>query len=269
MQLFNLLKQAQQNNGPNENETKKNFDDKHESSEEFIESEAIEEAMNKHDIEEGILNEGQNPEPLMDDSLPEQIREVDPSFEETKMSVEDNAALSEDDVEEVKQSRDLQITDKRIFQSAEYSNSLVDRGSPHSSKPHCIFAPDLVDSSSPQEKQVFDRQLSPNREINVFVDDTIVISENPMKNSPRDQKPGNTNLRFDTEPQIIGQDQEEINQNRNEMAQTQVSVATFTGMRSERKSVDKETIRSSKAESQTRTKIKSHFRKSNSKGQHT
>ena len=90
-----------------------------------------------------------------------------------------------------------------------------------------------------------------------------------MKNSPRDQKPGNTNLRFDTEPQIVGQDQEETNQNRNEMAQTQVSVATFTGMGSERKSVDKETIRSSKAESLTRTKIKSHFRKSNSKGQHT
>ena len=45
-----------------------------------------------------------------------------------------------------------------------------------------------------------------------------------------------------------------------------MSVATFTGMGSERKSLDKETIRSSKADSLTRTKIKSHFRKSNSKG---
>ena len=50
-----------------------------------------EKAMDKHDHEEGILNEGLNPEPFIDDSVPEQIREVDPSFEETRMSGEEHA----------------------------------------------------------------------------------------------------------------------------------------------------------------------------------
>ena len=147
-----MLKQAQQNNGPNENEVHKNFDDKQESSEEFIESEHVEEAMDKHDVAEGILNEGQNPEPLMDGAVPEQIREVDPSFEETKMSGEELAAHSDDEREELKQSMELQVQDKRVFQSADYSEKIADRGSPHSSKPHCSFAPDLVANPSAEER---------------------------------------------------------------------------------------------------------------------
>ena len=209
MQLFNLLKQAQQNNGPNENEVHKNFDDKAETSEEFIESEHVEEAMDKHDVGGGILNEGQNPEPLVGGSLPEQIREVDPSFEETKMSGEELAAHSDDEREELKESMELQMPDKRIFQSADYSDKMVDRGSPHSSKPHCIFAPDLVANPSAEERQNFADELSPNREINVFVDDTIVIRENQFKNRPRDQKPFISNQRFDTEPQIQTKQEEE------------------------------------------------------------
>ena len=88
MQLFNLLKQAQQNNGPNENDVHKNFYNKHESSEEFIESEHVEEATDKHDVEEGFLNEGQHPAALEDDSLPEQTHGVERELEEAKMSVE-------------------------------------------------------------------------------------------------------------------------------------------------------------------------------------
>ena len=57
--------------------------------------------MNKDDAEEGILHEGQHPEPLVQDlANPEEIHEVDPDFEETKLSGDEGAYQSEGEHDE-------------------------------------------------------------------------------------------------------------------------------------------------------------------------
>ena len=69
------------------------------------------------------------------------------------MSGEEHAYLSENEQEEVKQNRELQIKDERVFQSQDYSNKIIDQGSPHNSGPRWKFAPDLADTTSPEERR--------------------------------------------------------------------------------------------------------------------
>ena len=50
----------------------------------------------------------------------------------------------------------------------------IEKGSPNNSGPQCIFAPDLVDTSSPDRDNNNDF-LSNQNEIEIFVEDPIVI----------------------------------------------------------------------------------------------
>ena len=100
MQLFNLLKNAQQNNGPNENQGHKNLDKSEAGEQEFVAEGHTEDVMNKDEVE-GIPNEDQHPGlPRQDDADPEEIKEVEADFEETKLSAEEDAYKSPDDQEE-------------------------------------------------------------------------------------------------------------------------------------------------------------------------
>ena len=64
------------------------------------------------------------------------------------------------------------------------------------------------------------RQLSPNREISAFVDDTIEVRQETGKEQPRDQEPEVPDPKFDTERQIEGQGQGVANLGRQEFTIT-------------------------------------------------
>ena len=162
-----------------------------------------------------------------------------------------------------------------LIQSVDYTERSLEKGSPNNSGPQCIFAPDLVDTSSPEHRDDLNREHSPSREISVFVEDPIVIRQDPIEGQPKDQRPAVSHFRYESHAEPSPQNQEiktrdNTNDNIPDVNITHVSVATFTGkVGSERRSVDKETVRSSKLDSPTRTRIKSHYRKANDvKGSH-
>ena len=229
--------------------------------------------MNKDDVEEGIRNEGQHPEPLLQDETdPEQIHEVDPDFEETKLSGDEGAYRSQDD-EEYKEK--VETVGSNMIQSVDYTERSMEKGSPTNLWfKQCIFAPDLVDPPSPEQRDELNREYSPSREISVFVEDPIVIRQDLADGKSMDQKPAASHhCRYESAaekvPQGVVKAPVNTNDNIPDVNITQVSIATFTGgEKSERRSIDKETIRSSKVDSPTRPRIKSHFRKSNVKGTH-
>ena len=57
--------------------------------------------MNKDDVEEGNPHEGQHPEPFVQGLAdPDEIHEVDPDFEETKLSGDEGAYQSQGEHDE-------------------------------------------------------------------------------------------------------------------------------------------------------------------------
>ena len=230
--------------------------------------------MNKDDVEEGILHEGQHPEPLLQDHTnPEQIHEVDPAFEETKLSGDEGAYRSQDELDGEEYKEKMETVGSNMIQSVDYTERSMEKGSPNNSGPQCIFAPDLVDTSSPEQREELNREYSPSREISIFVEDPIVIRQDLADGKSMDQKPRASHCRYesatDNVPKAVVKPHDITNDNIPNVNITQVSVATFTGgEKSERRSIDRETIRSSKIDSPARTRVKNHFRKANVKGSH-
>ena len=98
-----------------------------------------------------------------------QIAEVDGIFEETKLSCEDANEWQQE------------VRDESIYMNSGGRN--VERGAPNNSGPQCIFAPDLVDTTSPEHRHVKSRihALLESPEIDT-------CSEDPGSNPPDKQE---------------------------------------------------------------------------------
>lgn len=113
----------------------------------------------------------------------------------------------------------------------------MDKGSPNNSGPQCIFAPDLVDTSSPDRDKSNDF-LSNQNEIEIFIEDPIVIKEEPPADGEmKDQRPSVSQFRY--ESYIPSPQMNNVENTQEYVPIVNVSHATFTGKESERKSIDK------------------------------
>ena len=155
----------------------------------------------------------------------------------------------------------------------------IELGAPNNSGPQCIFAPELVDTTSPEHK-TRNRDYTPEsperQEIDIYVDDGPIVKRIDQPENSEDrvgQRPAPWHQRFDSNPEVphphglIGP----VTNHKvtSEVAKSHVSVATFDGKGSERRSIDNmRSIRSSQMNSPGRNNIKNVFRKSNARESH-